>query len=76
MIIMCLAIPAKIISIKGDEAIAEIDGASRKIIVSLINDPCVGDYVLIHAGFAIKKWSEEDVREYNKIMDGVNLCYE
>ena len=72
MIIMCLAIPAKIISIKGDETIAEIDGASRKIIVSLINDPRVGDYVLIHAGFAIKKWSEEDVREYNEIVGGMD----
>ena len=67
---MCLAIPAKIISINGDEAIAEIQGVRRKIIVSLINEPRVGDYVLIHAGFAIRKWSEEDVREYNEIVEG------
>ena len=65
---MCLAIPAKIISINGEEAIFEIQGVRRKTIVSLINAPCVGDYVLIHAGFAIKKWSEEDVREYNEIV--------
>ena len=67
---MCLAIPAKIVSIKGEEAIAEIQGVRRKIILSLINDPRVGDYVLIHAGFAIRKWSEEDVREFNEIMGG------
>lgn len=65
---MCLAIPAKIISINGDEAIAEIQGVRRKTVVSLINEPRVGDYVLIHAGFAIKKWSEEDVREFNEIV--------
>lgn len=67
---MCLAIPAKIISINGDEAIAEIQGVRRKIILSLINEPRVGDYVLIHAGFAIRKWSEEDVREFNAIVGG------
>jgi len=67
---MCLAIPAKIISINGDEAIAEIQGVRRKTVVSLINEPRVGDYVLIHAGFAIKKWSEEDVREFNEIVKG------
>jgi len=65
---MCLAIPAKIVSINGEEAVAEIQGVRRKIIVSLINQPRVGDYVLIHAGFAIRKWSEEDVREFNEIM--------
>ena len=65
---MCLAIPAKIVSINGEEAVAEIQGVRRKIIVSLINQPRIGDYVLIHAGFAIKKWSEEDVREFNDIL--------
>ena len=67
---MCLAIPAKIVSIKGEEATVEIQGVHRKVIVSLVNDPRVGDYVLIHAGFAIRKWSEEDVREFNEIMSG------
>ncbi len=67
---MCLAIPAKIVSITGEEAIAEIQGVRRKIVVSLIDDPRVGDYVLIHAGFAIRKWSEEDVREFNEIVNG------
>lgn len=71
---MCLAIPAKIISINGDEAIAEIQGVRRKIILSLINEPRVGDYVLIHAGFAIRKWSEEDVREFNAIVGGTDLA--
>ena len=70
---MCLAIPVKIVSINGDEAVAEIQGVRRKIILSLVNEPRVGDYVLIHAGFAIRKWSEEDVREYNEIMGGTKM---
>jgi len=70
---MCLAIPAKIVAINGEEAVAEIQGVRRKIIVSLINEPRVGDYVLIHAGFAIRKWSEEDVREFNEIVGGEDI---
>ena len=70
---MCLAIPAKIISINGEEAMAEVQGVCRKIIVSLIPNPCIGDYVLIHAGFAIRKWTEEDVREFNAIVSGEGI---
>jgi len=67
---MCVAIPVKIVSVAGEEAVAEIDGVRRKIIVSLVADPKPGDYVLMHAGFAIKKWTEEDVREFNEILKG------
>ena len=65
---MCLANPAKIESIDGVTAIVEIDGVRRSAIVSFIEDPKVGDYVLLHAGFAIRKWSEEDVQEYRDMM--------
>jgi hydrogenase expression/formation protein HypC len=68
---MCLAIPARIISIKGEEAVTEIQGVRRRIIISLIPDPRVGDHVLIHAGFAIRKWSKSDVREFNRIVRGI-----
>ena len=63
-----MAIPAKIIAINGEEAVVEMDGVRRTAVVSFIKDPQIGDYVLLHAGFAIRKWSEEDVREYNEIM--------
>jgi len=49
-----------------------MDGVRRTAVVSLVKDPRVGDYVLLHAGFAIRKWSEEDVREYNEIMRDVD----
>jgi len=70
---MCLAVPAKIIAINGEEAVVELGGLRRTAVVSFIKDPQIGDYVLLHAGFAIRKWSEEDVREYNEIVQGVNL---
>ena len=68
---MCLAVPAKIIAINGEEAVVEMDGVRRTAVVSFIKDPQIGDYVLLHAGFAIRKWSEEDVREYNEIMHAI-----
>ena len=67
---MCLAIPARIISIKGEEAVAVVQGIRRKVVVSLIDNPRVGDCVLLHAGFAIKKWSRADLREYRQIVRG------
>ncbi len=66
---MCLAVPAKIIEIVNDDAVVEIEGIRRSAKIALIPDLRVGDYVIIHAGFAIHKWSEEDVQEYNQIMD-------
>lgn len=65
---MCLAVPAKIVELNGDDAVVEIEGVRRAANVALIEDPRPGDYVLLHAGFAIEKWSEEDVREYREII--------
>lgn len=65
---MCLAVPAKIIEIDGDIATVEVDGIRRTGNVSLVPDARIGDCVLIHAGFAIQKWSDADVNEYNAIM--------
>jgi hydrogenase expression/formation protein HypC len=66
---MCLAVPAKIVEINGETAILDMEGVRREGIISLINDPRPGDYVLLHAGFAIRKWSEADVREWREIME-------
>lgn len=65
---MCLAVPAKIVACDGDRATVEVDGVQRSAIVSLVEDPQVGDYVIVHAGFAIQKWDEDDVKEYYDIV--------
>ena len=67
---MCLAVPARIIECHGDNAVVEIGGVRRQANVSFVDDPKVGEYLLLHAGFAIRKWSEEDVREYQAILAG------
>lgn len=65
---MCLAVPAKVIAVGGSEAAVELDGVRRSCVISFLPEVQEGDYVLIHAGFAIRKWSAEDFREYEEIL--------
>jgi len=50
---MCLAVPALIVAIEGEEAEVELGGARRRIGLQLTPEARVGDYVLVHTGFAI-----------------------
>jgi len=60
---MCLAIPAKVISIKEDKAKVDFgEGVLREVNVTLVNAK-VGDYVLVHAGYAIEVLSEKEALE-------------
>ncbi|TET28759.1 HypC/HybG/HupF family hydrogenase formation chaperone, partial [Candidatus Aerophobetes bacterium] len=52
---MCLAIPVKITSIEGKMGRGELGGVKRKVSLMLLDKVKVGDYVLLHAGFAISK---------------------
>ena len=66
---MCLAVPMKIVSIANDMAIAEIDGVRREASLMMLGDAAkVGDYVLIHAGFAISRLDEEAALETIALM--------
>lgn len=60
---MCLAVPMQVVSIDGDMAVCELDNVRREASMAMIDNPRVGDFVLIHAGFAIEKLNEEEVRE-------------
>jgi len=56
---MCLSIPARIVSIEGSMADVSAGGTIFKAGMQMIENPKVGDYILLHAGFAIQKISEE-----------------
>ena len=56
---MCLAIPLKIAEINGKDGIGEANGLRRKIRLDFIREPKVGDYVIVHAGFAMERMTEE-----------------
>jgi hydrogenase expression/formation protein HypC len=60
---MCLAIPALITSINDKEAEVEIGGISRRISLWLTPEARVGDYVLVHTGYAINVLDQEQAKE-------------
>ena len=60
---MCLAVPLKLIEIDGREAVGDAMGVRRRIRVDFIPEPKIGDYVIVHAGFAIERLSEQQALE-------------
>ena len=68
---MCLAIPALIKSIEGKEAEAEIGGMTRRISLWLTPEAKVGDYVLIHTGYAINILDQEEAKETLKWLEEI-----
>ena len=60
---MCLAVPLKIVELNGLDAVGEWEGVRRRIRVDFIPDPQVGQYVIVHAGFAIERLSERQALE-------------
>ena len=56
---MCLAIPLQLIEINGSTAVGEAMGMRREIRVDFIDRPQIGDYVIVHAGFAIERLPEQ-----------------
>ncbi len=60
---MCLAVPLKLIEINGNDAVGEALGMRRAVRVDFIPDPKPGDYVMVHAGFAIERLPEEQAMD-------------
>jgi hydrogenase expression/formation protein HypC len=66
---MCLAIPAEIKHIDKKEAIVDFGGVRKKISLGILNGVKTGDYVLVHAGFAIGKVSKPEAEDTLKALD-------
>ena len=65
---MCLAFPAKVVEIKESLATVERAGVKRDASLMLLPDAKVGDYVLIHAGFAMQVVDEEEVKLRDELL--------
>jgi len=65
---MCLSLPARIISIEGDMAQVSVGGAVFSAGLQMVEDVRVGDYILLHAGFAIEKMKEEEALETMRLL--------
>lgn len=72
---MCLAIPLKLKEINGNNATAEAMGMTRQVRVDFIDKPRVGDYVIVHAGFAIERLPErqalDDLEAWEEVGDAL-----
>jgi len=66
---MCLAVPVKVVSIEGNEAEVEIGGVRRRVSIMLTPEAKVGDYVLLHTGYAINVIDEAEAQETLKILE-------
>ncbi len=69
---MCLSIPAKIISIEGSTAEVSAGGATFNAGLQMVENVKVGDYILLHAGFAIQKISEDEAAETLMLLKEMN----
>ena len=56
---MCLAVPLKLISMDGQTGVGEFDGVRRKVQLTFVPKAKIGDYVIVHAGFAMEIMNEE-----------------
>jgi hydrogenase expression/formation protein HypC len=73
---MCLAIPSRITQIENEMAVIDVDGVQRQASLLLLPDAQVGDYVIVHAGFAIQKIDEAAARETLKLLKEAAAHYE
>lgn len=70
---MCLAIPAKVVAINGDMVTAQMESATVEACIALLPDVKVGDYILIHAGYALQRLDEDEAQvtlDYLREMSG------
>ncbi|MFX1312337.1 MAG: HypC/HybG/HupF family hydrogenase formation chaperone [Promethearchaeota archaeon] len=76
---MCLAIPGKILEIDGNSALIDFDGIKQNVIIALVQNPEVGKYVIVHAGYAIEIMDEkealESIEQWKEIAEDQNLDF-
>jgi hydrogenase expression/formation protein HypC len=65
---MCLAVPGKIKKIDGRLAEVDFSGVTREAALDLLSDVQVGDYILVHAGYAIQKLDEKEAQETIRLL--------
>ncbi|ACI20551.1 HypC/HybG/HupF family hydrogenase formation chaperone [Thermodesulfovibrio yellowstonii] len=69
---MCLAVPSRIIEIEDTMATVDVMGLRKQISLMLLpEEPKIGDYVLVHAGFAINKMEPQEAQEALKIFEKI-----
>lgn len=71
---MCVGLPARIVGIDKDgTALVDASGARRRVSAALLEDLNPGDYVMVHAGAAIARITEEETQETERLMDELDI---
>jgi hydrogenase expression/formation protein HypC len=73
---MCLAIPLKLVSVNGTDAVGEVGGIQREVSIMMTPDVKVGDYVIVHAGFAIQVLDQREAEENLEILRQIGEAVE
>jgi hydrogenase expression/formation protein HypC len=68
---MCVVLSAKVVRIQDGMAMVDASGARREVSVQLMDDVEPGDYVMVHAGIAIAKITDEDEHETDEVMEAL-----
>ncbi|MDO5409741.1 MAG: HypC/HybG/HupF family hydrogenase formation chaperone [Lachnospiraceae bacterium] len=66
---MCVGLPARVVTLKNGMAVVDASGAKREVSAELLDELEPGDYVMVHAGIAIAKITEEDESETDRLME-------
>ncbi|HKI62090.1 MAG TPA: HypC/HybG/HupF family hydrogenase formation chaperone [Mariprofundaceae bacterium] len=66
---MCLAVPARVVELNGDNAIVDLDGIRKETSTILLDEVAVGDYVLIHVGYALERIDPIEAAKTLKLFD-------
>ena len=66
---MCVGLSAKVVKVTDGTALVDASGARREVSAALLEDLKPGDYVMVHAGIAIAKITDEDEQESQKVME-------
>ncbi len=68
---MCLGVPGRVMEIQGNAARVDVAGAKKNVSLALLSGVGIGDYVIVHAGYAIEKINRERAKETLALMAGL-----
>ncbi len=71
---MCLAVPAKVMTLEGDESVVDLHGNSVRVSTVLVPETKIGDWVLVHAGFAIQHLTEQEAAETFAVLEDMQAA--
>lgn len=66
---MCLAIPARLFRVEGEHGFVELAGVVREVSLMLLPEAQVGDYLIVHAGYALQKLDEAEAQETLRLLE-------